>query len=314
MSDPHTSASSPSAARQALLDQAPLDLLLRLARREAEDDDPEAPVPALVALHQRPTREVFERGVALTGEGDATKRVLGLRVLRELGPEQEDGRRPFSAETIPLLTGLLATENDPEVRCWIVSALGWHRAGTALPAVAALAEHPDTRVRYAVVWALPSLVTPTDVEPEAVRALTALCRDDDADIRYYALYAITREIEGFDVALVHRLTSRMADDPDRQVRGMAIAHHTAVGEVRRQLTDWNFDGVPRALADGAYDALIGPILVGLACDYPAAGLSALLGDRIRERFGRTTVPDGTGAVVNRLLTWWQEQQETSPGA
>ncbi|HWS37103.1 MAG TPA: HEAT repeat domain-containing protein [Actinoplanes sp.] len=307
MSVPHSLPSSPSGLPDGR--QGSLDRLLRLAWREVASDDPAAPTPALVALHQRPTREVFERGVALTGEGDAVARVLGLRILRELGPEQDDGRRPFSAETIPLLRGLLATESDPEVLSWIVSTLGWHRAGSALPEVAVLAEHPDERVRYAVVWALPGLVTLTQVEPEAVRALTALCRDDDADIRYYALYSITREIESVDVALVHRLTSRMADDPDGQVRSMAAGHHAAVGEVRRQLTEWNFDDLPGAPAGSAYDALIGPILVGLACGWAAADLSELLEARIRERFGRVTAPDGTTAVVNRLLEWWQEQGE-----
>lgn len=270
-------------------------------------------MPALVALHQRPTREVFEHGAALTGAGDAVKRVLGVRILRELGPEQEDGRRTFSAETIPLLNGMLGTETDPGVLRWIVSALGWHRGGVALPAVAALVDHPDVGVRYAVAWALPGLVTLTDVEAEAVRALTVLCRDEDADIRYYALYAITREIEGFDVELGCGLAGGMVDDPDGQVRGMAAGHLAAVGEVRRQLADWNLDGVPGASACGASDvsagvagdALIGPILVGLSCGYAAADLSEMLG----ERFGWAVAPAGTDVFVNRLLAWWQEQPD-----
>jgi hypothetical protein len=66
-------------------DQLPLDVLWRLVRREAETDDPGAPVPFLVALQQRPIREVFQRAAALTIESDATKRAFDVRVLRELG-------------------------------------------------------------------------------------------------------------------------------------------------------------------------------------------------------------------------------------
>ena len=45
------------------LEALPTELLLRLARREVEDDD--VAMPALCALHRRPSREVFERAAAL---------------------------------------------------------------------------------------------------------------------------------------------------------------------------------------------------------------------------------------------------------
>lgn len=77
-----------------------LEVLLRLARREIEDPYGDAPMPSLVALHQRATREVFARAAALVGDSDATQRELGVLILRELGDEQPDGRRPFRDETV----------------------------------------------------------------------------------------------------------------------------------------------------------------------------------------------------------------------
>ncbi|WP_433833273.1 HEAT repeat domain-containing protein [Actinoplanes sp. CA-015351] len=135
-------------------DQMPLELLLRRARREVEEDDPEAPVPFLVAVQQWPTREVFAYATAFMHEDDPIKRVLGLRTLREIGAEQDDGRRPFTAETVPLLRARLRDEPDAGVLGWIVSALGYHRAGEALPEVLPLAGHPDDEVRMAVAWAI----------------------------------------------------------------------------------------------------------------------------------------------------------------
>lgn len=79
-----------------VLEELPLELLLRSARREVEDDDGEVPLPSLLALHRRPSREVFDRAAALVCDGDATQRELGVRILRELGDQQPGERRPFS--------------------------------------------------------------------------------------------------------------------------------------------------------------------------------------------------------------------------
>jgi hypothetical protein len=108
---------------------------------------------------------VFNAAAALVDDRDPVRRELGLRILRELGAQQHDGRRPFSADTIPLLRARLRRELDPGVLQWIVSALGYHCAREALPAVLALAAHPDTRVRFHVAAALPCLVDPARVEP-----------------------------------------------------------------------------------------------------------------------------------------------------
>lgn len=242
-------------------EELPVEVLLRLARRGAEDDYGDSPRPALAALHLRPTQEVFERAVALVCDSDAIQRKLGVQILRELGDEQLDGCRPFRNETVALMRARIRDETDPAVVRWIVSALGYHRGREALSEVVALAGHPDDRVRFHVAAALPGLVNLDRVEPEAADALIRLCSDDDGDIGFYALYATTREIAGLDVQAVTELAAQLANDPDEQVRAMAAAHHEAIHEVRQLLTDAFGPGD----ITGSYDHLIGPVLVTLAC-------------------------------------------------
>ncbi|SDS96043.1 HEAT repeat-containing protein [Actinoplanes derwentensis] len=260
----------------------PLELLLRSARREVEDDDGDAAMPSLVALQGRATREVFDRACALVVDPEVVLRELGVRILRELGDEQPDGFRPFRGETVALMRARLALEPDPGVVRWIVSALGWHRDREALPEVVALAGHPDVRVRFHVAAALPGLVDRERVEPAAAEALFRLCHDEDADIRYYALYAVTREIGGLDVEAVTALVVGLADDADEQVRAMAVAHREAIGVVRELL-----DGV---VEPGRRERLIGPVLVELAW---AEDDADLLEDLITD-----------SDLAERLVRWW----------
>jgi hypothetical protein len=205
-------------------EEMPTALLVRLALRQLRDHTDE-PSPFLLALHGRPTREVYDTAVALARGEHADRRELGVRILRELGTERSDGPRPFSAETIPVLLDRLRAEPDPRVLGWVVSALGYHGASEALQAVSALAGHPDAWVRFYVAAALPSLVNPAGIEATAADALIRLCRDTDADIRFYALYAVTQEVAGFDPATLARLTGELLADSDDQVRAMATDHH-----------------------------------------------------------------------------------------
>lgn len=260
-------------------DDLPTEVLLRLARREVAEGDSETPMPSLVALQGRPVREVFDRAAPLLQDNDPVRRELGVLILRELGPAQHDGYRPFRRETVPLLRSMIRGEPDSGVLRWVVSALGYHQAGEALPEVLALAGHSDSRVRFHVAAALPGLVGLADVPADAGDTLIRLCRDDDADTRYYALYAATREIPGLDSNAMSRLTAELRTDPDEQVRAMAGAHHTAVEHVRGLLGD------PR-------QKVIGSLLVALAQDAEV--------DEIRDQFGMT--PEAS----ERLHAWWQE--------
>lgn len=287
----------------------PLELLLTLARREIEDDYGDGPMPSLLALHRRATREVFDRAAALVCDSDAIQRELGVLVLRELGDEQPGGRRPFSDKTVSLMRVRLRDETDSAVVRWIVSTLGYHRGQEALPEVVALAGHPDDRVRFHVAAALPSLVDLDRVEPEAAGALIRLCHDDDADTRYYALYAATREIAGLDVQAVTRLTEQLADDPDEQIRTMAAEHHEAIREVRQLLSGVFEPGN----STGAYDYLIGPVLVTLGCAGAVADVRLWLDEEIRRYLGTAAARFHTMGIAEQLVTWWADKESRING-
>jgi HEAT repeat protein len=198
--------------------------LLVGARREVPEEDPDDPVPHLVALHARATREVFDAAVQLVARDNPAERELGVRILRELGDYDDAGRRPFSNEAIPLLVERLDREADPRVLGWAISALEYNRAREALGDVLRFVDHPHWRVRFHVAAALPSLVDEERIEPDAAEALQLLCRDDDADTRYYAVVALIEEVSGVEPELMTQTLTSLLDDPDEQIRELAATH------------------------------------------------------------------------------------------
>ena len=164
---------------------------------------------------------MFDQAVRLIGSTDATDRELGVLVLRELGRPDADGRRPFSSDAVPILRGWLRQEADPRVLGWVISALGYNAASEALDEVVGFVDHADARVRFHVAAALPSLVDPDQIEAGAAAALLRLTCDDDAETRYYALYALLEEVAGVDPEQFDRAVAALVDDPDGQIRTMA---------------------------------------------------------------------------------------------
>jgi hypothetical protein len=195
------------------------DLFAR-ARDEIIRDDESVPA-CLVELHSRPTRDVFDKAAGLLFAADPIDRILGARVLRELGParghETED--RPFKTEATVLLLQVLASEADPVVIAWANSALGYHPAEEAVAAVAAFADHPDVFVRFHVAAALPGMSS----EPLARETLEQLATDVDPEVRYYALSGLIEDLEVPAASIEDLLRSRLSDT-DEQVRTMARAY------------------------------------------------------------------------------------------
>ena len=199
----------------------PTDVLLAAAKTEMVQAGQDDPVPHLVALHRRATREVFDAAARLMSSVDGAERELGVLVFRELGDPDEEGRRPFSGEAVPLLEVMLAEERDPRVLAGVVSALGYNAATNSLKEVVRLAKHPHWLVRFHVAAALPSLVNPDRIQPNAADALLRLCRDPERDIRYYALYALLEEVAGVEPEHLNNALADLRDDPDEQIRSMA---------------------------------------------------------------------------------------------
>jgi hypothetical protein len=82
---------------------------------------------------------------------------------------------------------------------------------------------PSWRVRFHVAAALPSLVDPECIEADALAVLQRLCRDDDAETRFYAPYALLEEVIEVEAEQLNRSITDRLDDPDEQIREFARA-------------------------------------------------------------------------------------------
>lgn len=203
------------------LARLPIDDLFARALVEIRDEEQDTPVPCLVALHDRPTGEVFDVAASLLTSPDPLRRELGARVLRELGRQGDDGRLPFGDQAIPLLRDRLGKESDPHVLGWLVSALSYNGAREALAGVLRFVDHPDGFVRFHVAAELPYLTDPDQPDPAVVAALRQLSGDSDPETRYYALYALVSELSGLDPEQISQTIAERLTDPDDEVRALA---------------------------------------------------------------------------------------------
>lgn len=84
---------------------------------------------------------------------------------------------------------------------------------------------------------------------------------------------------------------------------MAAAHHEAIRDVRRLLTDVLEPGN----ATGEFDYLIGPVLVALACAGDAAD-AGLLDEEIRRHLGTAAARFPTRSIAEQLVAWWARKE------
>lgn len=178
-----------------------------------DDDDR---LGAIVALHERPTRQVLDRSLLLCSSSDPYERTVGLRVLRELDHPLIDRERLWlSAE--PTVLRLASTDENPEVVKWAISCLGYQAtSGDALEAVLNHVDHHDERVRFAVAAALPSVVDRDDPDQRAVDALFELAEDSDGNVRSYAIMGLADDL-GLAGSMRPTLHAHLTD-PDDQIR------------------------------------------------------------------------------------------------
>ena len=206
------------------LQELDLDALVAASLAELGTETAESPVPCLIELTRRGTRDVFDRAAALTKSALVAERELGVRILRELGGLP----RPFATEAIPLLLSMLANEASPDVLRWVVSAMGYQHIGGrttdsgVLRAVLEHANHEHASVRFAVAAALPSLVGDGCPDGAAVATLVRLSSDEDADTRYYALAALVDDLHLEHDDAVKRALQHATTDSDDQIRRLAL--------------------------------------------------------------------------------------------
>ncbi|MFE6869513.1 HEAT repeat domain-containing protein, partial [Kitasatospora sp. NPDC057692] len=140
-------------------------------------------------------RNTCARALAV-GAGDAGSldhRRFALDVINCLGfglnSDNDDGDPPFAREAADFLRPRLDTEQDPYALRAVVAAFTGYCSREELPAVLALADHPDPGVRHGVSLAVPTLLADG---VDALGILLSVADDPDPIVRTNALHTLTR--------------------------------------------------------------------------------------------------------------------------
>jgi HEAT repeat protein len=203
-------------AHEARNDRRTTQELIAAALTEPDEDEA---WDAVVMLHFRGTREVFDAASQLCRSECPQERTLGANILGQLGIPD----RNFPGESVALLLGGLKAESDEEVLDAICVALGHIHDSAAIPALAQLKTHPSSVVRFAVVFGLLGYE-----ESLAIQALIELSEDQDDLVRDWATFGLGTQIEKDTLEIRDALFARLFDE-DEVTRGEAF-----VGLARRR--------------------------------------------------------------------------------
>ena len=189
-----------------------VDELFSVVVREQDDDSRWG---AIQQLHALGTREVFERAVQLCRSNASAERVAGADILGQL--------TAFSDEAMKIL--LTMTEDpDAAVVEAVVHALGQRQDARTIDALAKVAVHDASNVRWAVATALEDLIA----DERAERVLLALMKDSDTSVRDRATFAVG-SLSDHDTPRIRAALAERLRDEDR-----AVANEAALGLARRR--------------------------------------------------------------------------------
>jgi HEAT repeat protein len=191
-----------------------LELVQEALQYEAEEPHEEVHSynEALLVLHYRATRDVFDEAVRLCRADSPEEKMLGADILGQLGiPE-----RAFPKASLAVLLPMLEQETDPDVLQAVAIALGHLGDPEAIAYLIKLRNHPDDRVRYGVVHGLL-----TYEDESAVDALIELSQDADDDVRNWATFGLGSQIELDTPEIRNALYARITD-PHDETRGEAL--------------------------------------------------------------------------------------------
>ncbi len=181
--------------------------------------DEEAAWDAVVMLHYRGTREVFDAACQLCASECPQERTLGANILGQLGVPN----RSSPDESVAVLLKLLEVETDEDVLDAICIALGHIHDPTAIPSLARLKTHPSAKVRYAVVFGLLGFEGQL-----AITTLIELSRDQNDLVRDWATFGLGTQVDEDTPVIRAALLARVFDE-DEVTRGEAL-----VGLARRK--------------------------------------------------------------------------------
>lgn len=189
-----------------------VDELIAVVVREQDEDSRWS---AIQELHALGTREVFERAVHLCRSASSPERVAGADILGQLNA--------FADEAMETLLTML-DDGDGIVVESVVHALGQRQDARTIDALARVALHDASNVRWAVATALEDLIA----DERAERVLLALMKDGDTSVRDRATFAVG-SLSDHDTPRIRAALAERLRDEDR-----CVAHEAALGLARRR--------------------------------------------------------------------------------
>jgi HEAT repeat protein len=168
-------------------------------------------VDLLVALHERGSREVFEAARALCRHESPQERILGLMILRDLGPA---GSRPLFEEAWPLLEDLAKNEGDPAVLYWVLGCLRYTCSPRVIDTLVRYSTHADPDIRRGIAFGIAGC-GPAD--PRVIEVQLRLAEDPEVAVRAYAVYDFVNDIQD-DTPEIRAMLTRRLDDTDPDIR------------------------------------------------------------------------------------------------
>jgi len=202
--------------------------------REVRDKEVEEDT-GLGLVHYRGRKEEFELGVEYSKSTDALDRAVGAKVLAELGWGDES----FLEESVEVLIRLLA-DGEPVVVSAAAAAFAHRSDDRAIPDLVRHVASAEPSIRYGVTVGLAG-----NDDPDAVAALITLSRDDDREVRDYAVFALGSHTDLDTPELREALHVAMAD-PDPEIRGEALVGLAERGDERVKpalIEEWKSDEV-----------------------------------------------------------------------
>lgn len=200
----------------------PTSALIEAAYVEWRERDDDSPCPATVALCERGSREVLDAALTLCASLDPKCRIVGARILGQLGSPE----RTFPEECCDTLIALLRDPSE-QVMTTAVYALGHLGNHRCDPELLALKDHPEPVVRKGVAFSLAG----TNL-PQAVPILLTLMDDDDVEARDWATTTVG-QATGLDTPEIRAaLLKRATEDDDEMTRGEALYGLAKRGDAR----------------------------------------------------------------------------------
>lgn len=170
---------------------------------------------AIQELHALGTREVFERAAQLCRSASVEERTAGADILGQLNGFSDDAKQ--------MLVSLL-DDGTPKVVESAIHALSQQQDARTIDALARVAQHEASNVRWAVATALEDLIA----DERAERVLLTLMRDGDTSVRDRATFAVG-SLSDHDTPRIRAALAERLRDEDR-----AVANEAALGLARRR--------------------------------------------------------------------------------